>query len=131
MNTFIHCDACPARGNCIVERTAHTPFCKWAASGNSAKIARVIDLSNEVPLPEPSLATTIASAAGAASRVVSAAIQGKPIQASDELYQQRMAICRECPEYDSASIRCKKCTCYLQVKARLQSEAGQCPKGFW
>lgn len=49
----------------------------------------------------------------------------------DAIYEQRLAICRECPLCDPNRMVCShpNCGCFLTVKARWQSEA--CPLEKW
>lgn len=56
--------------------------------------------------------------------ILTYAIAGMP-NVSDEVFDRRMALCLQCPHYDAAGPRCLKCTCGLQVKARMATE--QCP----
>lgn len=58
----------------------------------------------------------------------------KPLLVSDEIYNQRLEICRSCEWYDEekntgTSARCKKCGCWLQAKARMGLDS--CPIGKW
>lgn len=52
----------------------------------------------------------------------------------------RMDICLNCDFIDAENMRCKVCTCFLQVKTgaktnwnpkKLRGEITHCPKGFW
>lgn len=63
-------------------------------------------------------------------------------QVSDATYEQRIAKCKECPNYKSATNQCKACGCFLSIKARLmydpvvQQRTGEktetvCPDGKW
>lgn len=50
---------------------------------------------------------------------------------SDEVYEQRLAICRTCPSCELSTMRCREvsCGCWLSVKGRWASE--ECPLGRW
>src|SRR5690606_31963370 len=50
---------------------------------------------------------------------------------SDEDYQARLSVCRDCPSCDLQKLVCrqKSCGCYLTKKARWESE--RCPLGKW
>lgn len=48
---------------------------------------------------------------------------------SNEVTDQRLAICKECPYLLQLSTQCKKCGCFMNAKARL--EAAKCPIGKW
>jgi len=41
----------------------------------------------------------------------------------------RLSICRECPEFNSKLAQCKKCMCFMEAKTRL--EHATCPLGKW
>lgn len=57
---------------------------------------------------------------------------GDGLQAVDDaVYEQRLAICRECPMCDQAKMVChdQSCGCFLNLKARWASE--DCPQKKW
>jgi NAD-dependent dihydropyrimidine dehydrogenase PreA subunit len=47
----------------------------------------------------------------------------------DEIYEERLAICKECIYYSSILGQCKRCLCFVKLKARLAPMA--CPQKFW
>lgn len=79
----------------------------------------------------PSLVTQLGNAVAAVGRVAEAAVHGEPIVVSTAEYDRRMAICETCEAYDPSLVRCKDCGCFLQLKARLTTEAGNCPRTKW
>jgi hypothetical protein len=46
-----------------------------------------------------------------------------------EIAEQRLAICKECPELVSATSQCKKCGCLMNLKTKLPNAS--CPIGKW
>ena len=48
---------------------------------------------------------------------------------SQEVYEDRLAICRECIYYFKPTGQCKKCLCFMKIKARLAPMA--CPVKYW
>lgn len=50
-------------------------------------------------------------------------------QASAELQEERLDICRGCEYLIEESFRCSECGCHLAAKAKWQSSS--CPKGKW
>jgi len=38
---------------------------------------------------------------------------------SDKVYNERMAICQECPEYFKPTRQCKECLCIMPIKNKL------------
>ena len=48
---------------------------------------------------------------------------------SDEVYKDRIAICKDCVYYAKALGQCKRCLCFMKIKARLAPMA--CPQKFW
>lgn len=64
-----------------------------------------------------------------AKRVVTAAVEGKPIVAKKPERKSRMEICRSCEFYHAADNRCRQCGCLLAAKTVL-AEA-KCPIGRW
>ena len=49
--------------------------------------------------------------------------------ASDEVAQERLSICKQCPELIKLSTQCKKCGCFMIAKTKL--EKATCPLGKW
>jgi hypothetical protein len=47
----------------------------------------------------------------------------------DTVYSSRLAICQSCEYYDDKNITCKTCGCFLDIKARWNSE--KCPIDKW
>ena len=47
----------------------------------------------------------------------------------NEIYEDRMAICKECVYYSKPLGQCKICLCFVKVKSRLAPMS--CPKKFW
>jgi len=50
-------------------------------------------------------------------------------RSGEELKEQRISICRQCPEYISLTTQCKKCGCIMEMKTRLENAV--CPIGKW
>jgi len=48
---------------------------------------------------------------------------------SDEIYNQRIEVCKTCSKYDEEQHRCKECGCLLAGKARFIFE--ECPLQKW
>ena len=48
---------------------------------------------------------------------------------TDEVYQDRIAICKGCVYYSSLLGNCTVCKCFMKIKARLAPMA--CPKKYW
>ena len=48
---------------------------------------------------------------------------------SDEIYKDRLAICKDCIYYFSPTGQCKRCLCFMKIKARLAPMA--CPEKYW
>lgn len=46
-----------------------------------------------------------------------------------EEFKRRIHICYECPEFRQITKQCKKCNCFLFVKAFLQNS--KCPLAKW
>ena len=47
----------------------------------------------------------------------------------DEIYEERLAICKECIYYSKTLGQCKRCLCFVKLKARLAPMA--CPQKYW
>lgn len=48
---------------------------------------------------------------------------------SDEVYKDRLDICRSCIYYFKPTGQCKRCLCFMKIKARLAPMA--CPEKYW
>ena len=48
---------------------------------------------------------------------------------SDEIYEERLAICRECVYFFKPTGNCKRCLCFMKLKARLAPAF--CPQKYW
>jgi hypothetical protein len=46
-----------------------------------------------------------------------------------EVYIHRLTICKDCIYFDNEKWSCKKCGCYLDKKAKMNTE--NCPDGKW
>ena len=47
----------------------------------------------------------------------------------DEIYKDRMAICKECVYYSKTLGQCKRCLCFMKIKARIAPM--ECPQKYW
>jgi hypothetical protein len=74
------------------------------------------------PPPEP---PGLAERAGYLASAAVAAVQSGGKQVSAEERARRLAICESCEHFDAAAERCRRCTCYMPWKVRL--EAWHCP----
>lgn len=48
---------------------------------------------------------------------------------SDEVLEQRLAICKDCEFFIKLSKQCKKCGCFMRLKGSLPHS--ECPVGKW
>jgi hypothetical protein len=48
---------------------------------------------------------------------------------SQEVYEDRLAICRDCVYYFKPTGQCKRCLCFMRLKARLAPM--ECPEKMW
>ena len=51
------------------------------------------------------------------------------MKVSKEEFKTRMYTCYECPEFRQVTKQCKKCNCFLFVKAFFKNS--KCPLGKW
>ena len=47
----------------------------------------------------------------------------------NKVYEERLAICKECVYYFKPTGNCKRCMCFVKLKARLAPAS--CPQSFW
>ena len=48
---------------------------------------------------------------------------------TDEIYKDRIAICKECVYYSKVLGNCTVCKCFMKIKSRISSQS--CPQEFW
>jgi hypothetical protein len=48
---------------------------------------------------------------------------------SNEIYMERISMCKDCPELLKATFQCKKCGCFMKQKSKLA--AASCPLKKW
>lgn len=46
-----------------------------------------------------------------------------------ELIEERLAICNQCPWLDKRLVKCRKCGCFMKLKATLKQAV--CPLDKW
>ena len=47
----------------------------------------------------------------------------------NEVYEDRIVICKECVYYSKPLGQCKRCLCFMKIKARIAPMA--CPEKYW
>ena len=47
----------------------------------------------------------------------------------DEIYEERLAICKECVYYFKPTGNCKRCLCFMKLKAQIAPMS--CPQSYW
>lgn len=47
----------------------------------------------------------------------------------DDLFDIRISKCKSCPEVIKLTTQCKKCGCFMLVKAKMENAT--CPMGKW
>ena len=47
----------------------------------------------------------------------------------NEVYEDRIAICKNCIYYSKLLGQCKVCLCFMKIKARIASQS--CPQKYW
>jgi NAD-dependent dihydropyrimidine dehydrogenase PreA subunit len=47
----------------------------------------------------------------------------------DEVYKDRLAICKACAYYFSPTGQCKRCLCFMRIKAKIGHM--ECPQKYW
>jgi hypothetical protein len=130
----------------VVDRYHHERH-RWLVSDENPEreqwrqkiIAMASDIRNPKPKPRlppqaadasfPSLMVQAGNAMGALSRAAGQLLSGNALLVSPKELDRRLAICRACDQYKD--MRCLKCGCVVALKAKLESETGQCPLKKW
>ena len=126
-------DQCPGRSHRALCRHLECRPDLWAAKIASLppSEAEPKDLSDLGPCPEPSLPSLLTQAANLAGAVARHVAAGRP-QASPEVVEARLAICRVCDHYRASDGRCggkQGCGCYVSIKASWEDQ--RCPLNRW
>jgi hypothetical protein len=124
------CEKCPCPDVCL----GWKGFCEWAAKTppDPVEIKTICNRSRSgpaAPAHMPPAHVQIGNAVSAAGRAVSRLLHREPITVSPEEHERRMTLCRACDQYHDG--RCLRCGCVVALKAKLESEAGQCPLKKW
>ena len=53
----------------------------------------------------------------------------KTLFASDEIYKERLSICKTCDKYKELENECAECGCYIPMKAKIVLDS--CPLEKW
>lgn len=79
----------------------------------------------------PSLAQQVKNLANFSFEVVKTSLEGSVpgILVNENVKEERLSVCRECPAYDASQKRCKECGCFLEHKAKFAVDS--CPLGKW
>lgn len=62
-------------------------------------------------------------------RAVRAYFRKEEVFVTQEVADNRMQVCLECPERDPDLNQCKRCSCFLALKTEMATE--KCPLGKW
>ena len=77
----------------------------------------------------PSITDMAKGFLNSAQDVISGAISGDGVLASEEVYNHRMSICNSCVYFKQQENRCTQCGCYMEVKTRFKKTF--CPIHKW
>lgn len=121
----MNCEKCPCTTEGI-ECRKRPDYCAWAAAGDTARFAHIVNTSRMVAgeqLPHfyPSATT---QAANLFRSAIGWARSGFKITPKAER-ARRLAICLACPKYDSVQKRCSVCGCFNQARVFIASDS--CP----
>lgn len=106
--------------NCVVGGPYENGHCRLCWLFHNDKRYREKWLEKKMP-------SLINQAANLVNATVKRAIGGfKDVE--EEMYQKRLSICETCPN-KTDDWRCTKCGCFLNIKAKWESET--CPENKW
>jgi tRNA(Ile2) C34 agmatinyltransferase TiaS len=57
------------------------------------------------------------------------AYEGKGVTVPDEVYTERLKICKTCPAFRTEDARCMDCGCFMKAKAAFK--VARCPQDKW
>ena len=79
--------------------------------------------------PPPSTVDMLSGLLKSGKDIVKGAIISGEMIASQEVFDDRMSICRKCPLFIEETHRCSKCGCFMTTKARFVNVS--CPDKRW
>lgn len=91
----------------------------------------IVEFKPETTVAEPGTEQKLPSTMEMARNFISSAakhVKNGMKNVSQELHQERLAICQECPHLLN-NTRCGKCGCFVESKAKWSSSS--CPIGKW
>jgi hypothetical protein len=56
-------------------------------------------------------------------------LAGKLLLSEDELKNERLKVCEECPSFKKLARQCDLCGCFMDLKAKILQAS--CPAGKW
>lgn len=84
----------------------------------------------DAPPPElPSFTDMAKGFLGSAKDVISGAVHGENVLVTEDVYVNRMNICKACEFFRHVDSRCSKCGCFMEAKTRFVKTT--CPVEKW
>lgn len=84
---------------------------------------------DETPPELPSFIDMAKGFFGSAKDVVDGALHGEGVLVEEEVYINRMNICKGCEFFRHTDSRCSQCGCFMEAKTRFIKTT--CPVGKW
>lgn len=139
------CEHCPVKcGECIAEKTKHFAYCNKSNPNHNQYSKKYIDLilhlscgahytsgthiiisEHEEKKEYPGVGQQAKNLFGSVSNFIKSGMH----IAEESIYQKRLEVCNNCEWFDHEAERCRKCGCFVKIKARLMSD--KCPLNKW
>lgn len=87
------------------------------------------DCVGQEKLSPPSMREMAKNLFSTVKEAIGHAYEGKGVTVSDELYKERLAICKVCPAFRAEDARCMDCGCFMKAKAAFK--VASCPQHKW
>lgn len=84
---------------------------------------------SEPPKEMPSMFQQASGFINSAKDVIGGVMAGEGLKVTEEVYNERMALCMSCEFLEKEHVRCTKCGCFMKVKSAFKKT--YCPVGKW
>ena len=84
---------------------------------------------SETPKEMPSMYQMAKNFIGSAKDIVGGVMAGEGVLVSEEIFNERIRICNECPMFESSNKRCSECGCFMEAKSAFKKT--YCPLHKW
>lgn len=98
-------------------------------SDEATGICMTEDCVGQEKITPPSMLEMAKNLFSTVKEAVGHAYEGNGITVTDEVYHERLTICKVCPAFRAVDARCMDCGCFMKAKAAFK--VAKCPQLKW